>query len=117
MITYRRPLGLQKLLSACVSIWSEAHKICKASVLIYQILPGCFCSYGLWLNKSNHRVKQVDLSEPTDINQSIYMNRFYPIEVLIFIHDFFCFPIIYHKSIFSRIFLITHMKRTCYSNK
>ena len=25
-----RPYGRQKLLSACVSIWAEVHKICKA---------------------------------------------------------------------------------------
>ena len=88
---YCRPLGRQKLLSACVSIWAEAHKICKAWVLINQILPWCFCSYGLWLNKSNHRVKQVDINEPTDINQSVSMNRFYPIEALIFIRESFVF--------------------------
>ena len=28
--------------------------------------PRCFCSYGLWLNKSNHRVKQTDFNEPTN---------------------------------------------------
>ena len=77
----------------CVrNIWMQAHKICKAWVLINQILPRCFCSYGLWLNKSNHRVKQVDISEPTDINQSIFMNQFCPIEALIFIQSFFVFP-------------------------
>ena len=38
------------------------------------------------------KVKQVDISEPTDINQSISMNQFYPIEALIFIRDFFVFP-------------------------
>ena len=98
------------MLSACVSIWTESHKICKAWVLINQILPRCFCSYGLWLNKSNHRVKQVDISESTDINQSISMNWFYPIEALIFINV--GFPIIRHNSIFS-----TDAKRVCYSNK
>ena len=55
------------------------------------MLPGPR-SYGLWLNNSNHRVKQVDISESTDINKSISMNRFYPI--------------------FS-----THVRRVCYSNK
>ena len=34
----------------------------------------CFRSYGLWLNKSNHRVKLVDISESININQSISMN-------------------------------------------
>ena len=54
-----------------ISIWAESHKICKAWVLINQILSRRFGSYGLSLNKSNHRVKQVDISESTDINQSI----------------------------------------------
>ena len=39
----------------------------------------------LWLKKSNHRVTQIDISESTDIDQSISMNQFYPIEALIFI--------------------------------
>ena len=103
--------GQQKLLSTCVSIWTEAHKICKAWVLINQILPRRFYYYRLWLNKSNHRIKQADISEPTDINQSISVNQFYPIEALIFIRDF-CFLIIYHNSIFS-----THVKTAYYSNK
>ena len=143
------------MLSACVSIWTKAHKICKAWVLINQIFSRWFWSYGLWLNKSNHqkqpsigvlrkrcsenmqqiyrrslmpklhveiafrhrcspinllhifriflskntsgwlplnyRVKQVDISQPTDMNQMISMNRFYLIEALIFIADFFVF--------------------------
>ena len=33
----------------CVRIRTESHKIYKAWVLINQILPWCFCSYGLWL--------------------------------------------------------------------
>ena len=57
-----------------------------------QILSRCFCCYGLWLNKSNRRVKQAGFSEPTDINQSISMNRFYPTEALNFIQYFFVFP-------------------------
>ena len=36
--------------------------------------------------------KQVDISESTIINQSIFMNRFYPIEALIFIREFSVFP-------------------------
>ena len=43
----------------------------------------------LLLNKSNHRAKQVDISESNNINQSISMNRFDPIEALIFIPQFF----------------------------
>ena len=93
-------------------IWTKAHKIYKAWVFINQILPRCFCFYGLWLNKSNHWVRQLDISKPTDINQSMSTNRFYPIETLIFIQDFFCFPIIHHDSIF-----LTYVKRVCYSNK
>ena len=72
-------------------IWNEAHKIFHAWVLINQTLPRYFCSYGLWLKKLNHWIKQVDISEPTDTNQSISMNWFYPIEALIFIRDFFVF--------------------------
>ena len=79
------------LVSACVGIWTETHKICQAWVLINQILPRCFCSNGLWSKKSNYRVKQIDISEPTDVNQSITMNRFYPMEALIFIRNFFVF--------------------------
>ena len=50
-------------------------------------------------------IKQVDISEPTDIKQLISMNQFYPIKTLIFIRDFSYFPIIHHNSIFS-----THVK-------
>ena len=76
----KKLIGRKRLLSACISIWMESHKICKIWVLTNQVLSQYFCSYELWLNKSNHRVKQVDISESTDINQSISMNRFYPIE-------------------------------------
>ena len=51
------PSGRQRLLSACVSMWRESHKICKAGALVNHVLPQCFRSYGLLLNKSNHRVK------------------------------------------------------------
>ena len=71
-----------KLLSACVSIWTESHQICKVWALLNQVHPRCFCSYGFWLNKSSHRVKQVSISESTNINQSISINRFYPIEAI-----------------------------------
>ena len=97
--------------SACVSMWAESHKICKVWTLINQVLPWCFYSYVLWLNKSNHQVKQVNINKSNDINQSISVNQFYPIKALIFIREFFCFPIIHHNSVF-----LTHMKRVCYSN-
>ena len=92
-----RPPGWQKLLSACVSMWTESHKICKVWAIINQDLSRYFHSYGLWLNKSNHHVQQVDISESTDFNQSILMNRFYPIEALILIREFFYFHIIHHN--------------------
>ena len=92
-----RPPGWQKLLSACVSMWTESHKICKVWALINQDLPRYFHSYGLRLNKSNHHIKQVDISESTDFNQSILMNRFYLIEALILIREFFYFHIIHHN--------------------
>ena len=95
-----RPSGRQKLLSACVSMWMESHKICKVWVFINQILSWCFHSCGLWLNKSNHRVKQAGISKSTNINQSISISGFYPIHMLIFIWGFFCFSIIHHNSIF-----------------
>ena len=71
---YYHPSGRQKLLNACVSIWTKVHKFCKARVIINQILQRCFCSCGFYLNKSNHQVKQVDTSKQTDVNQSIFMN-------------------------------------------
>ena len=83
-----------------VSMWTESHKICEFWILINQVLPWCFCSYRLWLNKSNHWAKQVGISESTYINQSILINRFYPIKELIFIRESSCFPIIHHNSIF-----------------
>ena len=99
------------MLSAFVSMWTESHKICKVWALINQVLPQCFRSYVLWLNKSNHRVKQVDIGESTDINQSISMNRFYPIETLSFIRELFLFSHNHHNSVFS-----THVRRVCYSH-
>ena len=93
-----------------VCMLAESHKLWKIWALINQVLPRCFLSFGFWLNNSN-RVKQVDISESTDINQSISVNQFYPIEALIFIREFCCFPIIHHNSIFS-----THMRKVCYSN-
>ena len=94
----------------CVSMWTESHKLWKVWALINQVFPRCFLSFGFWLNNSN-RVKQVDISESTDIYQSISVNQFYPVEALIFIREFCCFPIIHHNSIFS-----THMRKVCYSN-
>ena len=46
-----------RLLSACASVWTESFKICKSWALINHVLPQCFRSHWLWLNKSNHRVK------------------------------------------------------------
>ena len=86
------PQGRQKLLNSCVSIGTEARKICKAWVLINQILPLCFCSYGLLLKKSIHRVKEVDISEPTDINQSISMKLILSNRSVDFHPGFFVFP-------------------------
>ena len=57
----------------------------------FGVPPRCFCSYRLWLNKSNHRVKHVNISESNDINQSISMNRFCSIKALIFIREVFVF--------------------------
>ena len=70
----------QGLLSACVSIYMQSQKFSKVRVLMKQVLSQFFHSYKLWLNKSNYRVKQVDISGSNDINHSISMNRFYPIE-------------------------------------
>ena len=61
-------------MSACVSMWTECHKISKVRVLINQVHRQCFRSYKLWLNKSNHRIKQVDISESIDVNQLILMS-------------------------------------------
>ena len=91
----------QELLSACVSMWTESHKICRVWTFIKQVLPQYFRSYGLFLNKSNYQVKQNDISESTDFKQTISMNRFCPIEALIFIQYFFC---------------STHVRRVCYAN-
>ena len=99
-------LSFNLLMSACVSRWTESHKMRKAWALINHVLPQCFHSYWLLLSKSNHRVKQVDISESTNINQPISMNRLYPIEALIFVRYFFGFPIIHHNSIF-----LAHVRR------
>ena len=92
--------------------WTESHKIWKVWALVNHALPLCFRSFGLWFHKSYHRVKQVDMSESTNINQSISINLFYPIEAPIFIQYLFCFPIIHHNLIFS-----AHVRSACYSNK
>ena len=87
-----RPQGRQRLLRACGSMWTKSHKISEDWTLINQALPRIFRPYGLWLlSKSNHWPKHVDISESTDINQSIPMNRFYRIEALMFIQEFFVF--------------------------
>ena len=93
------------------SMSTESLKIFKIWALNNQILPRCFRSYGLWLNKSNHWDKKADISESTNFNQSISLKQFYPIEALIFIQELFCFPIIHQNSIFS-----THVSRVCYSS-
>ena len=66
-----------------VSIWTESHKIWKVWALINQVLTRCFPSCGVWL--INEIIKPVGISESTDINQSIWMNQFYPIEAWNFI--------------------------------
>ena len=58
------------MLSACVSMWTESHKICKAWALINYVLPQYFRSYWLWLKKSNHRVKWVDISNQCQLEDS-----------------------------------------------
>ena len=75
-----------------VSICTESHKICKAWAFIDHVLLERFRSYWLWLNKSSDWVTKVDISESTNIKQSISMNRFFLIETLIFIRYFFVFP-------------------------
>ena len=44
-------------------MWTESHKIYKFWALINQVLRRYFCSCRLWLNKSNHQVKQVEASQ------------------------------------------------------
>ena len=73
-----------EILSSLHKYVTISDKICKVSTLTNLILTWCFHSHGLWLNKSNHPVKQVDISKLTDINILISINGFYPIQVLIF---------------------------------
>ena len=54
------------------------------------------------------------MSETTDINQSILMDRFYPIKVLIFIQELFVFPqsiIIQYLRLMSEQFVIQVSKK------
>ena len=70
------------------------------------------------LIKSSHSVfvvivKQVDVNESTDINQSISMNLFYPIYTRSFdFHPRGFFSTIHHNLKFS-----TNVRRFCHSNK
>ena len=70
--------GRQRPLSACVSVWTESHKVYKVWALINKVLTRCFHSYGIWL--TSQIIKLVEISDSVDINQSIWMNQFYPIE-------------------------------------
>ena len=70
--------GWQRFLSVRVSMWSESHKICKVWTHIIQVLTRYFPSYRVWL--ANPIIKSVWISESVDINQSIWMNQFCPIE-------------------------------------
>ena len=45
-----------------------------------------------WSSQISESNQQVDVSESINFNQSIITNRFYPIEVLIFIRKLFVFP-------------------------
>ena len=73
----------QRLLSARVSMWTESHKIYKAWVFINQVLTRCFLSNGVWL--ISQIIKSVWVSESVNINKSIWMDQFYPMETSNFI--------------------------------
>ena len=75
--------GWQRLLSARVSMWTESHKIYKAWVFINQVLTRCFLSNGVWL--ISQIIKSVWVSESVNINKSIWMDQFYPMETSNFI--------------------------------
>ena len=86
--------GRQGLLSACLSTWTESHKICKVWALINLVLPRCFRSYGLWLTRQiNHEdswYQRVNRYSNWNVN----------------------FHLRTHNSIFS-----THLRKVCHSNK
>ena len=71
-------------------LWTESHQICKVWALINQILTWCFRSYGLWLKIQI--IAQFNISKSIDINQSISIHQFYPIDASNFIRDYFVFP-------------------------
>ena len=81
---------------------SRAEVSCKIGVLKNfekfagkNLCQGLFQNCRVWIGRYklrlSYRVKQVDIREPTDNNQWIFMNWFYPIKALIFIRDFFVF--------------------------
>ena len=68
----------------CVSKYVDGtSRNLKRLIPYNKVIPRCFRSYDLYLIKLNHRVRQVDISESADINQSISMNQFYQIKVLV----------------------------------
>ena len=103
--SYCHPWGRQRLLSACVSIWTESHKICKAWALINHVLWQCFRSYWLWFKS-----QIIESSTSISTSQLILTNRYQWINFIYRNVDFhpvvFWFRIIHHNSIFS-----THVRR------
>ena len=68
----------KKILSACLSMWTESLKICTVWALINQVLPQCFRSYKLRLynsSSSTSRYQRVNQYKPIDISESILSNR------------------------------------------
>ena len=102
--------GWQRLLSACVSMWTESYRICKVWARINKTVPRCFPSYGLWL--TSQIIKSVNISKSIYINQSISINQFYSIKASNFILEFFLFfAIVHHNSV-----ILIHVERVCHSN-
>ena len=75
-----------RLLSVCLSMWTESHKICKVWTLSNQELLRCFRSYILWL--TSEIIKSLDISESIDINLSTSISQFNLIETSNFIWKF-----------------------------
>ena len=100
-----RQQGRQRLLNACVSMWTESHKICKTGTLINHALPVfLFLLIMIKQVKSSSQICQyqrVNQYQLIDINASILSNRSVDFNPIIFY-----FLIIHHYSIFS-----THVKR------
>ena len=88
-------------------LWTESHQICKVWALINQILTWCFRSYGLWLKIQI--IAQFNISKSIDINQSISIHQFYPIDASNFIRDFL---FSHNPTSFS-----THVRWVCHSSK